>query len=68
MPYKPQVIADDTGEWVGNGLVFATEAEADAYVKDLASRWVLVRNTRIVEVDEKPNYTIKDGVLKHIDG
>jgi hypothetical protein len=49
MSFIPEVIADDSGQWVGNALRFATEAEAEAYVKALAWRWTLVRETRVVE-------------------
>lgn len=49
MSYRPEVIADSTGTWSSNGLRFATEAEAKAYVKDLEWRWTSVRDTRIVE-------------------
>lgn len=48
MSWKPEVIADNSDEWAGNALRFATKAEAEAYVADLASRWTLVRNTRVV--------------------
>lgn len=52
MSYKSEVIADDSGKWAGNGLRFETEAEAQAYVADLARRWTLVRETRVVESDD----------------
>lgn len=60
MSFKSEVIADSSGQWSGNGLFFPTEAEAQAWVDDLASRWVLVRETRVVESDVEPNYTFKD--------
>jgi hypothetical protein len=53
--YAAQVIADSTGEWVGNGLRFATKAEADAYVLDLQWRWTAVRDTRVVESQDPVN-------------
>jgi hypothetical protein len=56
MSYKAEVIADSSGKWVSNSLVWATEAEAYQYVADLAGRWTLVRDTRVVEVTEEPNY------------
>jgi hypothetical protein len=46
--YKVEVIADNSGQWCGNGLKFATEAEAEDYAKDLAWRWALVREWRVV--------------------
>ena len=50
--YKAEVIADSSGTWCGNGLRFATEAEAQAYVKDLEWRWTSVRETRVVPCDD----------------
>ncbi len=48
MPFKGEVIADGSGVWVGNALVFNTEQEAHAYVTNLRARWWLVTNTRVV--------------------
>lgn len=56
MPHKAEVIADSSGKWVGNALVFATEIEAATYVADLARRWTLVRETRVVPTGDEPNY------------
>ena len=50
--FKTEVIADSTGTWAGNGLRFATEAEAQDYVKDLEWRWTSVRDTRVVPSDD----------------
>jgi hypothetical protein len=58
MAYKAEVIADSSGNWAGNALVFATQAEAEAYVLDLSIRWTLVRETRTVETAEEPNYEL----------
>jgi len=51
--YKAEVIADDSGKWVSNSLVFATEEEAMSYAKDLRSRWTMVRDIRVVPVTRK---------------
>lgn len=56
MSWKPEVIADSTGEWCGNALRFATEQEAKDNVFDLAMRWTAVRDTRVVECDDPVNY------------
>jgi len=56
MSFKAEVIADMSGEWVGNALRFATREEAERYADDLAWRWTLVRDTRVVESDEPANY------------
>lgn len=57
MSFKAEVITDSSGKWYGNGLAFTTNAEAEAYVKDLAMRWTLVRETRVVESKEPVNYS-----------
>jgi hypothetical protein len=58
MPFKAEVIADDSGHWCGNSLVFQTQAEAEVYAADLSSRWLLVRDTRVVETTAKVNSTV----------
>lgn len=61
MPWKSEVIADSSGKWCGNALVFDTRAEAEHYVTDLMSRWVAVRGWRTVETDAPANYRWVDG-------
>lgn len=56
MSFKPEVIADSSGEWVGNALRFATKEEAEANVLDLSCRWMAVRQTRVVESTDPVNY------------
>ena len=63
MSFKPEVIADSSGKFYGNALRFATREEAEANVKDLAARWILVRETRVVESDDPVNYRYVDGGL-----
>jgi hypothetical protein len=53
--WKPEVIADDSGKWTGNGLAFAKKEDAEEWVRDLSLRWTLVRDTRVVPSDEEPN-------------
>lgn len=65
--FKAQVIADNSGKWVNNALRFATRKEAEDYVVDLAWRWTLVRETRVVESDDPVNYVFKDGVTMRIE-
>jgi hypothetical protein len=50
--FAPEVIADSSGKWCGNGLRFATENEAQHYVRDLSLRWLLVRETRVVPSED----------------
>lgn len=56
MSWRPEVIADNSGQWTPNGLRFATREEAEANVQNLAARWYLVRETRVVECDDPVNY------------
>lgn len=64
MSFASEVIADNSGKFCGNSLRFATRAEAETYVADLAMRWTLVRETRVVESSDPVNYAIIDG--KHV--
>lgn len=48
--YKIQVLADNSGVWAGNALTFHDVAAAVAYARDLTSRWMLVRDWRVVTV------------------
>ncbi len=61
MSWRPEVIADDSGEWVGNALRFATRREADAYLSELAANWTQVVKTRAVEVFEPVNCSWANG-------
>lgn len=61
MSWKPEVIADSTGQWYSNGLRFATEQEAKDYVADLAMRWTAVRDTRVVKSDDTVTHTMIGG-------
>lgn len=67
MSWKPEVIADDSGQFVGNALCFATQSEAKQYAIDLSCRWTAVRDWRVVESDEPVNYKIEDGRLMRIE-
>ena len=64
--YAPEVIADSSGKWCGNGLRFATRQEAEQNVFDLSMRWFAVRETRVVESEEVPNYTYTDRKLRPV--
>jgi hypothetical protein len=50
--YKVEVIADGSGKWCSNGLTFPTVEQAEAYARDLAWRWTLVRSWRVVPSKE----------------
>jgi hypothetical protein len=64
--FKAEVIADGTGNWCGNALRFATQAEAEAYVSDLMWRWTAVRNTRVIVVNDPVTAEWKDGRLVNL--
>ena len=61
MSWKPEVQADSTGTWATNAVRFATKEEAEAYLKDLYSRWTAVRSTRISECDDPVTYVWENG-------
>jgi hypothetical protein len=64
--YRPEVIADSSGEWLPNGLRFATKQEAENSAHDLMMRWTAVRECRAAESDDEPNYTYHNGQLRRI--
>jgi hypothetical protein len=66
MSYAPEVIADNSGKWCGNALRFATKEEAEANVRDLFSRWMLVKETRVVESSDPVNYAWVNGRLEMV--
>jgi hypothetical protein len=55
MSWKAEVIADGSGQWCSNGLRFEDKAYAEVYARDLARRWTLVREWRVVECDDAVN-------------
>lgn len=61
--WAPEVIADNSEKWYGNALRFPTKEEAEANVRDLGSRWMLVRETRVVPSQDPPNYRWTGGKL-----
>ena len=50
MKFKVEVIADSSGKWCGNAMLYETHEEAKAAAVDLMNRWLLVREWRVVEV------------------
>ncbi len=54
--YAPEVqTAGDGDKWTGNGLRFASEADAQEWVTNLSYRWTAVKDTRVVPSDDEPN-------------
>lgn len=65
--FRPMVFVQ--GEWAGNGLRFATEAEALANALDLQSRWTLVSKAGTEPSGDPVNYhyDLGTGVLTNIE-
>lgn len=61
MSFKAEVIADNSGEWVSNALRFPTKEMAEAYARDLFSRWTAVKEWRVVKSKDPVMYYDKDG-------
>jgi hypothetical protein len=64
MSYRPMVHVQ--GEWAGNALRFATEAEALESANNLMMRWMLVTDTRVDASDDPVKHTLIDGVLGYV--
>jgi hypothetical protein len=64
--FKVEVLADTASTWHSNMLRFGSEAEARAYAHDLASRWVLVNRSRVVESGDPVNARWSDGHLEQL--
>ena len=57
MNWKVEVVADNSGKWCSNGMLFASKNAAWQYAVDLADRWTLVRDWRVVEAPVPVNET-----------
>lgn len=68
MAWKVEVIADETGEFISNNLVFATQAEADDYGRQLAYRWTAVKDWRSTETNAEVNCVFSSGHTTFIKG
>lgn len=66
MSYAVEVIADNSGKWCGNACRYPTKEEAEKAAMDLAWRWLLVRDWRVVESEDAANYTIVNGRIEPI--
>ena len=63
--FKPEVQTDDTGQWYGNALRFATRQEAEDNALDLMNRWFAVRAYRATLSDDPVNYKYIGGPVNH---
>lgn len=66
--WKPEVMADSSGNWYDNALRFATEKEAFDNARNLMQRWLAVRDFRATECDDPVNYSYVNGKLEAIGG
>jgi hypothetical protein len=64
--WKPEVVADSTGNWYSNALRFATEDEAKASASELSMRWLAVREWRATECDDPVTHAIVDGRMVEV--
>lgn len=64
--WAAEVVADSTNKFFGNGIRLKTKEEAENYARDLMSRWMLVREWRVVESADEVNYEFGSGGLKAV--
>lgn len=64
MLFAVEVIADSSETYCGNALKFPTFEAAEAYAKDLWSRWTAVRSWRVVQIVPKGWMTVRIPVAK----
>ena len=56
MNYRYEVRVYNDPKWYGNGVVFATHAEARGASMDKYAAWTAVESVRVVETDAPANY------------
>lgn len=59
--YAVEVQTIGSTKFTGNGIRLATEEEAEAYARDLAGRWTMVQEHRVVRSQDEVNYKWQDG-------
>lgn len=67
MTYRVGVKTARDPDWVFNGLVFATEQEADSYRVDLFGMWSALVDATVLETTAPANVRWVDGKLEFID-
>ncbi len=55
MSFKAEVQVSRDPTWYSNEIRLPTQTEAEQYARDLADRWTLAVQHRVVEVDEPAN-------------
>lgn len=58
-----EVQTSTVGKFDGNAVRIATKPEAEAYAKDLMSRWMAVTDWRVAESTDPVNYSFAHGRL-----
>jgi hypothetical protein len=66
MSWRADLIADNGGKWMTNGLRFAAKKETEDYGFDMG--WTMVCETRVTESDDPVNYRYVDGKLTALEG
>jgi len=66
MSFKLGVKTPGDAEFVSNALTFETEKEAEEYGRDLFSRWMAVKETKVLPSDEPVNYRFINGQAERI--
>lgn len=61
--WKTEIVTKQEGHWISNRLRFATADEARSYLRDLASRWTKIADTRVVESDDPIEHRYLNGML-----
>ena len=67
MSWKPEVRVIGDDKWYGNAICLATEEEAAGYARDLFTRWMQAKATRVVKSDDPVNYRWADGKLTAVE-
>lgn len=61
--YKVGIKTSRDPDWLFNGLVFASDQDADAYRVELFSRWTSLVESKIFETEEPANVKLDNNKL-----
>lgn len=61
MSFKVEVKTFGESTYATNAIVLETEDEAKVYGRDLAGRWMMVEEWRVITSEDAPNYKIEEG-------
>ena len=65
MSFAMEVVADSSGKFAGNSCRYATFLEANHAGSELMSRWMAVREYRVVESEDPVNYRFNDATWRN---